>query len=41
MLISVPQMGDLHILTEFGQLYVQPKEIVVIQVQSCCGYIGG
>lgn len=29
---SVPQTGDLHILTEFGQLYIQPKEIVVIQV---------
>lgn len=32
--MSVPQTGDLHILTEFGQLYVQPREIVVIQVCS-------
>lgn len=30
---AVPQMGDLHILTEFGQLHVQPKEILVIQVR--------
>lgn len=29
----VPQQGDLHILTEFGQLYVKPNEIVVIQVR--------
>ena len=32
--LSVPQTGDLHILTEFGQLCVQPREIVVIQVCS-------
>lgn len=29
--LIVPQTGDLHILTEFGQLHVEPKEIVVIQ----------
>ena len=27
----VPQQGPLHILTEFGQLYVKPNEIAVIQ----------
>lgn len=32
LLSAVPQTGDLHILTEFGQLHVEPKEIVVIQV---------
>lgn len=32
LLSAVPQMGGLHILTEFGQLHVEPKEIVVIQV---------
>jgi homogentisate 1,2-dioxygenase len=30
--LIVPQKGPLHILTEFGQLYVEPNEIVVIQV---------
>ena len=28
----VPQQGPLHLITEMGQLYVQPNEIVVIQV---------
>ncbi|CAI8011379.1 Homogentisate 1,2-dioxygenase [Geodia barretti] len=30
--LIVPQTGDLHILTEFGQLHVQPREILVVQV---------
>ena len=33
LLLSVPQTGDLHILTEFGQVHVQLREIVVIQVR--------
>ena len=28
----VPQQGPLHIITEMGQLYVKPNEIVIIQV---------
>ncbi len=31
-LLVVPQEGDLHIVTEFGQLYARPNEIVVLQV---------
>ena len=30
--LIVPQLGPLHIVTEFGELYVEPLEIVVIQV---------
>lgn len=28
----VPQQGPLHLITEMGQLYVKPNEIVIIQV---------
>lgn len=30
----VPQLGALHIVSEFGQLYVKPNEIVVIPVSG-------
>lgn len=30
-LLIVPQQGSLHIFTEFGQIFVEPNEIVVIQ----------
>ena len=30
--LVVPQLGPLHIVTEFGEMYVEPLEIVVIQV---------
>ena len=29
---AVPQTGELHVLTEFGQLCVEPNEILVLQV---------
>ena len=32
LLVSVPQQGSLHLYTEFGQLLVQPNEIVIVQV---------
>ena len=30
----VPQQGYLHLVTEFGQLYVKPNEIAVVQVSG-------
>ena len=36
-MLAVPQTGDLLILTEFGRLHVQPREIVVVQVGLCGG----
>lgn len=30
----VPQLGALHIVSEFGQLYVKPNEIVIIPVSA-------
>ena len=30
--VLVPQEGSLHFVTEFGQLYVAPGEIAVVQV---------
>lgn len=32
---AVPQEGNLHILSEFGQLHVTPNEIVILQVCVC------
>ena len=33
--LIVSQLGPLHIVTEFGELYVEPLEIVIIQVYVC------
>lgn len=38
--IPVPQQGDLHLITEMGQLYVKPNEIAVVQVQLLCLGLG-